>query len=93
MNRPRKSGTPTVDGYGMPFFRPEGSKASHPAVAGSDVDGWRRPKRRKLRPWCGVASIFVVVGVVVGCGRRCGLARSSGIYIIHYLSKSTVPKI
>jgi hypothetical protein len=40
-------------------------------------------------------SIFVVVVVVVvGCGGEgCGLARSSGIYIIHYLSKSTVPKI
>jgi hypothetical protein len=31
----------------------------------------------------------VVVVVVVGCG----LAHSSGIYIIHFLSKLTVPKI
>jgi hypothetical protein len=69
---------------------------SYPAVAGSDIDGWRRPKPHKLRPWCGVALIFVVWWwLVVGCG--CGLwalAHSSvGIYIIQYLSKSTVPKI
>jgi hypothetical protein len=47
------------------------------------------------------ASIFVVVVVCggsgglwwAGSGEGCGLARSSGIYIIHYLSKLTVPKI
>jgi hypothetical protein len=82
--------TPTDDGHKMPFFLPEGSKASYPAVAGSDVDGWRRPKPRKLRPWCGVASIIVVVvdggGFLwCGCGLWAvggwlgGLSRSSGI--------------
>jgi hypothetical protein len=70
MNRPRKPGRQRWMAMESHFFRPEGSKASYPAVAGSDVDGWRRPKPRKLRPWCGVASIIFVVGVVVGCGRR-----------------------